>query len=75
MIQPVHVVMSVKTCIIIFFDCILYRRERETLFDNLSRYCNVSLNVILWGSPKLSDEQNGYIFQYVQNFIKSSNRF
>ncbi|PJE77717.1 hypothetical protein CI610_03355 [invertebrate metagenome] len=58
-----------------FFDCILYRRERETLFDNLSRYCNVTLNVILWGSPKLSDEQNGYIFQYVQNFIKSSNRF
>lgn len=58
-----------------FFECSLYTRQRDVLFRNVSQYGNISINILLYGTPYLSNMENQMIFQWVQTFIKDSARF
>lgn len=58
-----------------FLSCPLYVQERQTLFNGISAFCDVTLETILYGNKDVSLENNITIFSYVHDFIKLSNRF
>ena len=55
--------------------CQRYTIFRERYIFNLRLPIRISANVLLFGSERLSFEQNKAIFKSVQNFIVASNRF
>ena len=55
--------------------CYQYTNIRRELLTTVSGICNPTLNVLLYGDPSLSLEQNKYIVKIVQDFILKSNRF
>ena len=55
--------------------CDQYTNIRRELLTTVSGICNPTLNVLLYGDPTLSLEQNKYIVKAVQDFILKSKRF
>ena len=55
--------------------CGQYTIIRRELLTTVSGICNPTLNVLLYGDPSLSLEQNKYIVKAVQDFILKSKRF
>ncbi len=58
-----------------FIECSNYSDLRQQLFNAISCYCSVSLDIILHGSKQLSLKQNHSIFDAVHNFIDKTNQF
>ena len=56
-------------------NCRLYREQRIELYDTVSQYCNISLDVLLCGDESLSFETNVIVFEAVHKYIQSSKRF
>ncbi len=56
-----------------FFNCNRYNHIRPILFDQISRYSPVSLEVLLKGNSSLSYDDNTSIFSAVFSFIERSN--
>ena len=56
-------------------QCNIFLNARLTLFRRLRKYHPLSPQVLLFGSPTLSNEDNQYIFDAVQTFIKDTKRF
>ena len=52
-----------------FFHCINFRLQRTVLINEISRYCNPSLTLLLHGDQTLSFETNVIIFQAVHKYI------
>ncbi|CAG2211411.1 unnamed protein product [Mytilus edulis] len=55
--------------------CKIFNVPRQRHIHNLQIPIKISTNVLLFGSDRLTVEQNILIFKAVQNFIISSNRF
>ena len=58
-----------------FLHCQNYIDLRLQLYNTISVYCEVTLNTILHGNPKLDINFNKQIFDAVHHFIVSTNRF
>ena len=56
-------------------NCRLYREQRIELYDTVSQYCNITLDVLLCGDESLSFETNVIVFEAVHKYIQSSKRF
>ena len=52
-----------------FFECRMYTHQRILLFDSASQYHVITLNLLLFGDPTLSLEENTHIFDKVQKYI------
>ena len=52
-----------------------YREQRIELYDTVSQYCNITLDVLLCGDESLSFETNVIVFEAVHKYIQSSKRF
>ena len=58
-----------------FFECQRYNIQRTVLFNATRNFHPLSINILLFGNPDLSDQDNQIIFDAVHSFIKSSRRF
>ena len=58
-----------------FFHCVNYRRQRTEVLNEVSRYSNLSLHLLLYGNQTLPLETNIFIFQAVHKYISSTQRF
>ena len=58
-----------------FFHCVNFRQQRTELINEISRYYNPSLKLLLYGDQTLSFETNVYIFQAVHKYICNTKRF
>ena len=58
-----------------FFECENYTNLRLTMFRQTRQYHPLSLNTLLYGKTTLSDNDNCFLFQAVQQYIKDSGRF
>ena len=58
-----------------FFECDNYRDSRLIMFRNTRNYHPLSLNTILYGKSTLNDDDNYFLFQAVQQYIKDTRRF
>lgn len=57
------------------FYCPQFARYRAIMMENVSRYCNPTQNVLLFGDATLSREANTTIFITVQDYIMHTKRF
>ena len=57
-----------------FFECHMYAHQRILLFDSISQFRVITLN-LLFGDPTLSLAENTHIFDKVQKFIIDTKRF
>ncbi len=73
--NPNCVCGQVETTHHYFFQCQRYNIIRPILFNEVSRYCPVSLDVLLKGNFSLSLEANKSIFSAVFLYIEKSQRF
>ena len=58
-----------------FYICPIYNEKRAILFDNLSSFQPITLQLLLFGVKDGSYEENSLIFEHVQYFIRDSHRF
>ena len=58
-----------------FFECRLYRYQRENLISLLTSYLPVTLELLLYGNENLSFESNREITLAVHNYIIETKRF
>ena len=58
-----------------FMFCHLYSDIRFELYNAISAYSEITLNVLLYGNPKLERYKNEYIFDAVHTFLLQSKRF
>ena len=58
-----------------FYICPIYNEKRAILFDNLSSFQPITLQLLLFGVKDGSYEENSLIFKHVQSFIRDSHRF
>ena len=58
-----------------FFEYDNYRDSRLIMFRNTRNYHPLSLNTILYGKSTLNDDDNYFLFQAVQQYIKDTRRF
>ena len=66
---------SVENAQHFLLNCRLYREQRIELYDAVSQYCNITLDVLLYGDESLSYETNISVFEAVHKYIQSSKRF
>jgi hypothetical protein len=57
-----------------FFECYRYNLYRNELFINIQAF-DINLDILLFGNPGLSDDDNSTIFSNVQSFIAKTKRF
>ena len=67
--------LGIEDCFHYFFQCPLYNVEREKLFVNVQRLCNVSLQSLSNGDESLTLEDNLFLFEHVERFIYETERF
>lgn len=67
--------LGIEDCFHYFFQCPLYNVEREKLFVNARRLCNVSLQSLLNGDESLTLEDNLFLFEHVECLIYETERF
>ena len=58
-----------------FFQCPQYRNSRTELFETVSQYKEISLDLLLFGDISLSYDTNKKIFEKVQKYIITTKRF
>lgn len=58
-----------------FLICNRFGQIRQDLLNRVSIYCQPTVNIFLYGSTDLPDDQNEDIFLAVQDFILKSKRF
>ncbi|MCG8048754.1 MAG: endonuclease/exonuclease/phosphatase family protein [Candidatus Thiodiazotropha taylori] len=58
-----------------FFVCSNFTRERIIFFQSTRTFHPLNLNKVLFGDEALSSQENGILFQAVQTYIKSTDRF
>ena len=58
-----------------FLHCPFYHGQRKKLVNNIRKYTDCNINVILFGDKNLTFEENKAIFKFVHIYIKNSNRF
>ena len=58
-----------------FFECENHSYARIIMFRSTRKYHPLSLNTVLFGKTTLSDDDNLFVFQSVQQFIKDTRRF
>lgn len=58
-----------------FLECNRYNDIRAILINNTTPYCNLNLEIILYGDPSLDNHINSRIVFAVQSFIHDSQRF
>ena len=66
---------SIENTYHFFFQCSYYTPQRALLFDAISRYCAITLHLLLIGDTSLSHDTNKNIFQQVQKYISDTKRF
>ena len=74
-VSPVCTCGSIEDAQHYFFHCVNYRRQRTELLNEVSRYSNPSLHLLLYGNQTFSLETNIFIFQAVHKYISSTQRF
>ena len=57
------------------FECLNYVDHRRTMNNVLVEFGQLSLNILLFGDASLPFDQNVKLFEAVQSFISSTNRF
>ena len=57
------------------FKCNTYNGQRLVLFHSLRNYLPLRLEVLLFGNPNLTEDDNTVIFEAVHTFIRTSTRF
>ena len=57
------------------FECENYSEYRRIMNAKLVEFGNLSINVLLFGDESSSFDQNVKIFDAVQSYISSTNRF
>ena len=57
------------------FCCPLYTAQRNELFNAVSEYQTISLNLLLYGDASLPYTTNVLIFEKVQKYISDTKRF
>ena len=55
--------------------CPQYAHYRATLMENISRYCNPTLNILLFGDPAFNREANTFIFETLEVYIMYTKQF
>ena len=75
MIHLANVMKKLKMQCISFFECQRYDIQRTVLFNATRNFHPLSINILLFGNPDLSDQDNQIIFDAVHSFTKSSRRF
>ena len=58
-----------------FFQCPHYRNSRTELFEAVSQYKEISLDLLFFGDVSLSYDTNEKIFEKVQKYIITTKRF
>ena len=58
-----------------FFRCERYVEQRLVLFHSTRPFHPLNLNMLLFGSDRLSEMENSELFLDVQQYIKSTRRF
>ena len=66
---------NIETAEHFFFRCIKYNTIRLVLFQKTRSLHPLNINLLLYGSDNLNYNDNVLIFNAVQEFIKSSDRF
>ena len=56
-------------------NCRLYRQQRIKLYDTVSKYCNITSDVLLCSDKLLSCETNFIVFEAVNKYIQSNRCF
>ena len=60
---------------IMFFECENFNNLRILMFHRTRPLHPLSLNMMLYSKPSLSDDEKFLLFQTVQQYIKASGRF
>ena len=55
-------------------NCRLYREQRFELYQTVSRFCYITVDILLYGDESLCHETNIIVFEAVRKFIQSSKR-
>lgn len=58
-----------------FLQCRFYNQQRCELLNNVSQFCHISVDILLFGDSSLSADANKKIFLAVQKFIRDTKRF
>ena len=58
-----------------FFRCRRYSNQRLQLFITTRQFHTLNTNKLIFGLDNITEEQNSELFQHVQTYIKTSNRF
>ena len=66
---------SIEDCFHYFLECPLYHNQRQRLNFAISDICNMNLDTLLFGNDNLDLKDNQKIFDAVQEYIMSSERF
>ena len=73
--SPLCVCGEIEDTCHFLLECNIYSEFRRELLTSVSSLCNPSLNVMLYGSPDLSDDLNAQIFDFVHKYILKTKRF
>ena len=55
------------------YDCYRFNNLRQEMMQSISRLCEPTLNALLYGVTKLSDETNTQLFIIIQEYIIRTN--
>ena len=58
-----------------FFQCNIYTNQRLSLFNSLSIYAPITIDMLLFGDLNMSNEDNEFITLCVQKYIHETKRF
>ena len=58
-----------------FFQCNIYTNQRLSLFNSLSIYAPITIEMLLFGDLNMSNEDNEFITLCVQKYIHETKRF
>ena len=58
-----------------FFQCPRFINQRHQLFQATRQFHPLNCDLLMFGNSNLNIQENNYIFDNVQRFIKDSNRF
>ena len=73
--SPLCVCQVIEDTYHFLFNCERFYNIRQELFDKITRICQPTLKILLFGSEQLTDIENRQIFIAVQEFLVKSKRF
>ncbi|MCG8096816.1 MAG: hypothetical protein JAZ17_24870 [Candidatus Thiodiazotropha endolucinida] len=66
---------SIENAYHYLFQCDNYTNQRIVLFDSISQFHTINLDLLLFGDPALTPAENTHIFERVQKYIMDTKRF